>query len=159
MGKECEIMKKEWEELVKSTVVDDNDYELEFFKPVSYDEFVLIEKKLEIKFSSQLSSLLKETNGIKNKRFNEFMVWNIKEIANQTLDWRQYLKDNEFKQTQDYIFFSDNGCGELFGYQVSNGEIVSEKIWIWYPMHNEYECISSDLKNWIVGWFSGQLYT
>ena len=140
----------EWEVLFHSLVEGNEDYDLEYLAPIQTKDTDDLGNRLGLKLSGQLLGFLNECNGIRNRRFNEYVIWPLCEMINSTIAWYDYLKKVEIQQAQQYFFFADNGCGEHFGYRVTSGEIQDERIWIWEPIFNDYTEVATDLKDWAI---------
>lgn len=139
-----------WEMLFNSLVKNCDEYDFEYLKPIEKSDIDDSENRLELKLSGQLLSLLNECNGIRNRRFQDYIIWPLCEMVNNTIAWHDFLRKVEIQQSQQYFFFSDNGCGEHFGYRVTCGEIQDERIWMWEPICNDYTEVATDLKDWVV---------
>lgn len=133
------------------------DIVVEFLPPISTSQVQTIEKTTGIALQGPLLELLQQTNGIRNKRFGDFLVWNDEEIVAQHLNHIEFLKEAELTAKGEYLFFADDGCGEHFGFAAAGGEIKSEEVGIYYPMENRFAIVAQNLYAWAVEWYAGTL--
>ena len=148
-----------WREPFEQTLQDDENYVLRFFEPILSAQIEQIKARVNAKIPHELLELLQQTNGVYNERFNEFIVYNSNKIM-ETIDnhfevLQNYGNDNPKK----FLFFADNGCGELFGYRLGSDSLNTKQIGIYYPISNDFKIICPDLCTWITSWFSGNLET
>lgn len=148
-----------WIELFNDILKDDKNYNLEFFSGISAFKLAKIRKVLNVDLSGELLELLRQTDGILNKRFNDFIVFNSKKIIDYYLHHLEYLSEVESDVLYNYLFFADNGCGEHFGIEINDGMIKTSEISVYYPIENEYRIVAPNLYTWVVEWFSGKLAT
>ena len=64
----------EWEVLFHSLVEGNEDYDLEYLAPIQTKDTEDLENRLGLKLSGQLLSFLNECNGIRNRRFNDYVI-------------------------------------------------------------------------------------
>jgi hypothetical protein len=144
----------DWKSLLKKRY--DN---LSFFDPITMEELSNIKQNTGIELSGDLLELLKQTNGVKenmivNNKIIEigFFVYNSDRIIEMHKIHLEFLQKADINPPYDFLFFSDNGCGESFGFITKNGKIVSSQIGIYYPFDNEFRIIASNLMNWVTEW-------
>ena len=142
--------------------------EVRFFPPASKEQIRKIEDLLNVSIPEELLNILSISNGatqlMENPKTNEMMeigdiYWSVDEIVTNTLNQYQYLKTIESKHKDKYLFFSDNGCGEHFGYNLINGICNDLRIYVYYPIDDEYVVVAENLKEWTTKWVSGKLST
>ena len=132
---------------------------LSFFDPITIKELNNIKQNTGIEISGDLLELLKQTNGIMENMIinNEiieigFLVYNSGKIIETHEIHLEFLQKGNVNPPYNFLFFSDNGCGECFGFITENGRIISNKIGIYYPINNEFNIIASNLMNWVTEW-------
>ena len=142
--------------------------EVKFFPPASKEQIKKIGESLNVSVPEELISILSISNGatqlMENPKTKEMMeieaiYWSVDEIIANTLNQYQYLKTIDSKHKDKYLFFSDNGCGEHFGYKLSNGACYDSRIYVYYPIDDEYVVVAENFKEWATNWFSGKLST
>ena len=131
----------------------------EFFEPITQDELQRVKAVLGIHISGELLALLKETNGIRDKRFGDYAVFDADQIIEYCLEHLEYVDSLGKEAPSEFLFFSDNGCGEHFGFEVVDGQIKSSQVGVYYPIGNEYRIVAPDLYTWAIEWYSGKLET
>lgn len=57
------------------------------------------------------------------------------------------------------LFFSDNGCGDLFCYRILNGCIQTEDIYVWNHEDVSRTWVASSLEEFIKGWITSEIST
>ena len=151
----------DWKTLFKSQ----NGNNLSFFDPITEQELSDIKHNTGIEISGDLLELLKQTNGIMEniivdkKCINSgFIVFNSDEIIKTYKIHLSFLKEAELIPPHQFLFFSDNGCGEGFCFITENGKIISKEISIYYPIENKFFIVAPDLMTWITDWYSGKIY-
>jgi hypothetical protein len=137
-----------------------------FFDPITENELEDIYKNIGIEISGDLLELLRQTNGIMEtmilNNVSEDVGWIIyssKKIIENNKIHLDFLREAECTPPYQLIFFSDNGCGESFGFITKDGKIVSDEIGIYYPISNEFKILASNLKTWAKSWCSGEIKT
>jgi len=100
---------------------------------------------------------------MKHPHNNKFLpiddiLWTVEQIVTNTIAHYDYLKNIDVQCTDKCIFFADNGCGEHFGYKLTEGTI-DMSIYVYYPIDNRFRKIASNIKEWAEGWFSGKIST
>lgn len=61
------------------------------------------------------------------------------------------------KPLNDFLFFSDAGNGDLFGFKISNGSIHSDEVYVWNHEEDSLSIIASSLEKFIKGWIVGEI--
>ena len=148
-----------WREVFEQALQNDNDYVLKFFEPVLPAQIDEIVSKARAGIPRDLLELLRQTNGVYNDRFNEFIVYDSDKILKAFANHLEYLQTIGCDCQENLLFFSDNGCGELFGYRLSDDGLDAKQIGVYYPITNEFRIVCSDLLTWFRDWFSGNLGT
>jgi len=131
-----------------------------FFQPPATNaEIIRISEELNVNAPQKLFTLLSETNGV----FDCFgcpLIWSTAQIVRDNLFFRG-LGDNEdlYKPFDNLLFFSDSGCGDLFGYKLVNGNIQAEDIYVWNHEDDSRMWVASSLEEFIKGWITGEITT
>jgi|GEM_PF-2047528 len=142
--------------------------QVKFFPPASKEQIKKIEYLLNVSVPEELVNILSISNGatqlMENPKTKEMMeieaiYWSADEIIVNTLNQYQYLKTIDSKHKDKYLFFSDNGCGEHFGYKLTNGICIDSRIYVYYPIDDEYVVVAENLKEWAINWYPGKLST
>jgi hypothetical protein len=149
----------DWRTVFVDILAYNKDYDLLFFNPATDDELRGIKLNTGVTVSGDLLDLLKQTNGIKNKCFGDFVVFNSDRIVEAHRLHIDFLKQADITPLRQYLFFADNGCGEGFGFEVYNGQIISNQIGVYYPIGNEFKIVAPDFLTWANEWYSGRLST
>ena len=144
-----------WKELFKEKC----DSTLMFFEPITEQEIKQVEETLDITLSGQLLELLKETNGIKDGRFGDFLVCDSNEIIELYKQHLAFLKISDIQPPHKILFFASNGCGEYFGFRIEDGQIADGTVGVYYPIDNEFRIVATDFKTWAEKWHTGLLST
>lgn len=145
-----------------------HEYDIKLSSPANKEEITKAEQLLNTKIPQELFSLLLISNGanqvMKHPRTNEIIeigsiYWTINDIIDKSLEQYEYLQTISSGDRTKYLFFSDNGCGEYFGYRIQDGECNDRTIYIYYPIDNEYVKVAENLEDWMTKWLSGDLST
>ena len=148
-----------WIELFNDILKNNKNYDLKFFPSISTLALKRIKEILNVDLSGELLELLQQTDGIQNKRFNDFIVYNSENIIKYYLNHLEYLEEIDSNIPRNYLFFADNGCGEHFGLEISNGIIKTSEVGVYYPIENEYRIVAPNFYTWAIEWNSGRLST
>ena len=75
-------------------------------------------------------------------------------LINTVVPMSEDYKDH-YKPLDYLLFFSDSGCGDLFGFAILNGQVQTDDIFVW---DHETDCrnfvavsLEIFLKDWITG--------
>ena len=149
----------DWKDIISGITSNNKDYELSFFDPITEDELSGINLKTGTTVSGDLLSVLKQTNGIVDRRFGEYIVYSSDMIIERHRLHLDFLKVVNTSPPYDYLFFADNGCGECFGFMVQEGQIISDQVGVFYPIDNEFRVVAPDFLTWMNEWYTGRLAT
>ncbi|MGN7388319.1 SMI1/KNR4 family protein [Sporosarcina sp. SAFN-015] len=102
------------------------------YKPsASESEMHQVAEELGVGVSEKLMELYRETNGV----FDSFgcpLIWSISRVVEDNLFFRNFEDYKDIYMPFNHLlFFSDNGCGDLFGYRIANGSIPTDDIYVW----------------------------
>lgn len=128
------------------------------FKPsASNTEIIQITEELNVELPKMLWALFKETNGVFD-RFGCPLIWSTSQIIKDNLFFRNFEDYKDIYMPFDHLlFFSDNGCGDLFGYKILNGRIQTEDIYVWNHEDDSRMWVASSLKVFIKGCILGEI--
>lgn len=101
----------------------------QFQAPATRDAIESVKKKLNIDLPTKLADLYSETNGVYGEYGISF-IWSIEQLVKENLFFWTLDKYRDIQPLETYLFFSDAGNGDLFGYRIENGEIQSEEIYL-----------------------------
>ncbi len=153
-----EVIVIDWRIFFQNIVKDDSNYNLAFFEPITNEQLTELENFLYVRITGDLLDLLMETNGIQNKRFGDYVVFNNEKIKEYHLLHRNFIETAQINSPDDYLFFADNGCGECFGFIIKNG-VTSKEVGVYYPIENEFRIVANSFETWANEWYSGRLST
>ena len=130
-----------------------------FFEPVTDAKLKKIKDITGIEVSGQLLDLLMQSNGIRDKRFGDYLVYGSDQIVDRFEMCSEYhFKSPRFDRSRTLLFFAYDGCGDYFGYEANDGIIISPQIGFFYPIApDEYMTVAPDLYTWATKWFTDTL--
>jgi hypothetical protein len=141
-----------WKEYVSSF---SKDYQFE--EPVTEAEILSIKEELFVELPKVLVALYQETNGIYGV-YGTSLIWSTKQILKENkFFWSLHENRDFIKPLNDFLFFSDAGNGDLFGFKISNGNIQSEEIYVWNHEDDSRSIISASLEEFVKGWMNGEI--
>ncbi|WP_425411977.1 SMI1/KNR4 family protein [Lysinibacillus contaminans] len=144
----CILM--DWKSYVDSFTLD-----VHYTEPTTTEQLDEAEKKLNVKLPTKLSNLLKQTNGIYDQ-FNCPYVWSTNKIIEDNLFFRNFEDYKNLYMPFDHLlFFSDSGCGDLFGFSILNGQVQTDAIFVWNHETDSRNWIASSLEAFLKGWITG----
>ncbi|WP_418895896.1 SMI1/KNR4 family protein [Sporosarcina cyprini] len=130
-----------------------------FKPPAANAELISISEELNVKVPQKLFKLLSETNGV----FDCFgcpLIWSTAQIVRDNLFFRDLGANKDLYMPFDnLLFFSDNGCGDMFCYKLLNGSILAEDIYVWNHEDDSRLWVASSLEEFIRGWITGEITT
>lgn len=127
--------------------------------PASKVEINQITAELGVELPEKLLGLYNETNGVFDS-FNCPLIWSISQVVKDNLFFRNFKDYKDIYMPFNHLlFFSDNGCGDLFGYRILNGTIQTEDIYVWNHEDDSRTWVASSLEEFIKGWITGMITT
>lgn len=138
-----------WKEYLSSFSV-----ECLFRDPATELDLISIEEKLNIVIPKTLLDLFKETNGV----FGHYgipYIWSTEQMIRENLFARK-LHHTMLKKG-NFLFFSDAGNGDLFGYSLLDGMQQNECIYCWNHEDGSVKIIAPSLKEFLKGWIIGEI--
>lgn len=133
--------------------------EYSFKQPASKVEINQILEELGVELPEKLLELYSETNGVFDS-FNCPLIWSTSQIVKDNSFFRNFSDYKDIYMPFDHLlFFSDNGCGDLFGYRILNGDIRTEDIYVWNHENDSRTWVAPSLELFITGWITGEITT
>lgn len=133
--------------------------EYSFKRPASKAEITQITENLSVALPRKLFELYSETDGVFDV-FNCPLIWSTSQVVKDNLFFRNFIDYKDIYMPFDHLlFFSDNGCGDLFGYRILNGYIHTEDIYVWNHEDDSRTWVASSLEGFIKGWITSEITT
>lgn len=131
--------------------------ECQFKASATETDILTIKKELNINMPEKLAELYKETNGVFGN-YGISLIWSTEQIVKENLSFRAIHEYRDSMMPLDtFLFFSDAGNGDLFGYSIVNGRIQNEEIYVWNHEENSWRVIAPSLEDFIKGWITGEI--
>lgn len=113
-------------------------------------EIAKAEQKLGTSFPDELRALLSEMNG------DRWLMFSINEIIETTEDLRSLTE--YYPGIDGYLFFAGNGCGDYYGYSVTeDGSVDASAIYLWLHETNEKMKVAADIPTLIKRYYSDEI--
>lgn len=134
--------------------------EYSFKPPATNEEITHLKEELNIvELPNKLLELLSETNGVFD-RFGCPLIWSTSQIVKDNLFFRNFEVYKDCYMPFDHLlFFSDNGCGDLFGFKILKDIIQTEDIYVWNHEDDSRTWVAGSLEGFIKGWITGEITT
>ncbi len=100
------------------------------------------EAKLGCDFPLELKRCLLEMDG------DGDLYFSAQKIAEENLDIRAALASC-YPDLDQYLFFAGNGCGDYYGYRLTNGQVIHPDILLWDHEVNKAQTVAADLSTLI----------
>lgn len=148
----------DWIELFKGFLKNDlSGRSLEFYDPITEAKLKKIMEVTEIEISGDLLDLLLQTDGIKQVN-DSYWVYSSEQIIKTYIMTQVYFEGTEYEGSRPWLFFSGDGCGDYFAYEVNNGSIISPQIGFFEPISpDKYRIVAPDLFTWALKWHTDTL--
>lgn len=131
--------------------------ECTFKVPATEAEKSLVTTELNVVLPSSLASLYNETNGVYGN-YGISYIWPIELLVKENLFfWTLHEHRDFIKPLDTFLFFSDAGNGDLFGFSIIDGSIQNEDIYVWNHEDDSRRAIASTLEEFIKGWIIGKI--
>lgn len=131
--------------------------ECQFTSPATETEILSIRKELYIDVPNKLARIYNETNGVFGNYGIPF-IWPTEQLVRENLFfWSIHEHQDSMKPLDTFLFFSDAGNGDLFGYLIENGTIQSEDIYVWNHEDDSRRVIAPSIEVFLEGWITGEL--
>lgn len=135
-----------WEEVLLRFVEGNNFIKL---NPPATDEDILnIEKELAIRIPTDLRKMLLEFNGDNN------FLFSTTQIIETNLEIRKLTC---FMPLDCLLFFAGNGCGDYFGYPITEEGIKDWKVYIWEHESDDRVWKANGLKDAIEKYYTDKI--
>ncbi len=149
---------------------DDFSCEPIFYPPTTRGAIADVEAALGARFRSELVAFLMETDGVMDRmRFSTaqgtnrvvdtgYLLWSVDKIRDENLSMRAWAneEDSGYFSLDGFLFCADSGCGDMFGYAITNGDIVSSDIYVWDHEDDSRTKVAPSLRTFIDSWLSGE---
>ena len=127
--------------------------------PASPDQLVGAENALGVQLPKELSSLLRETDGVKDE-YGLDLIWPIRRIRDDNLMFRTYEDFVELYMPFDHLlFFSDAGNGDQFAFVITGGAVRRPDIFVWNHENDSRKWVAPALKIFLEWWQQGNIDT
>jgi hypothetical protein len=141
---------------VWSELISEADKAATFSHPAGEKAIQAASSALSQQLPKDLISLLSETDGVSGE-YGTRLIWDLEEIVARNMDYRlnpDYVES--YMPFEPLLFFADAGCdGILFAFL--SPPILSENIFVWYPIEDTRRWFAPNLETWIRGWLGGTL--
>jgi hypothetical protein len=129
----------------------------EFAKPASQISIEHAEAVLNVRFPTELTSLLKESNGMQGE-YGSAVLWPVERVEADNLKFRTFSDFKELYMPFDaLLFFSDAGNGDQFAYTILRGEVRRGDIFVWDHETDSRTWVAPSLNVFYDWWFKGKL--
>ena len=131
--------------------------ECQFKAPATATALLSIKTELNIKLPKKLTDLYNETNGVYGNYGISF-IWPTEQVIKENIFFWTINEHRDSMELLDtFLFFSDAGNGDLFGYSIKNGSIQNEDIYVWNHEDDSRSLIASSLEEFLRGWIIGEI--
>ena len=131
--------------------------EYQFKVPATKAEVISIKDELNVELPNKLEELYNGTNGVYGN-YGSSLIWSTEQLVKENLFFRTIHECRDFMMPLDnFLFFSDAGNGDLFGYTILNGRIQNDDIYVWNHEDDSRTVIASSLEEFIKGWATGEI--
>jgi len=131
--------------------------EFQFKAPATTTDLLLIKTELNVDPPNKLTDLYSETNGVYGNYGISF-IWSTKQMVKENMYfWNVQEHRCSTKPLNNFLFFSDAGNGDLFGYSIKNGSIQTEDIYVLDHEDDSRRVVASSLEQFIKDWIGGKI--
>jgi hypothetical protein len=128
-----------------------------FSKGASRESVRLAEAQLDVAFPDELTTLLLETDGIKDK-YGAGVIWPVEQLVRDNLAFRTHPDFPELYMPFDcLLFFADSGNGDQFAWPVLRGRIRRPDVFRWDHETDARIWAAGSLLRYIEGILSGAI--
>jgi hypothetical protein len=107
--------------------------------PAKPKSIKIAEVKLKCSFPEDLKAYLTEIDG------DGDLFLSVERIVTENLSIRAALAEC-YPDLDQYLFFAGNGCGDYYGYRLSNGHAPNNEIILWEHEDNSDRTVASNLR-------------
>jgi hypothetical protein len=132
----------------------------EFSEPAPQEEIDALGESLGMSLPDDLAALLRETNGVHDRKAYLTFLWSCGEIERENFRLRSEKTFLEtYKPLDSLLFFGRAGSdGILFAYSMeSESSAHAREIIAWVPIPDTRNTVASSLADFIRGWLTGNL--
>lgn len=141
-----------WRELISTL-----DGTAVFNEGASADRIAELTMQLGTEPPQSLTELLAETDGVQDQ-YGGCLIWSTADIERQNAEMRSNpLYRRQYMPLEHYLFFSDAGDGELFGFGILGKEVKSDSVYVWNPVNDGRAWVAPSLQQFLEWWISGKL--
>ncbi|WP_432890347.1 SMI1/KNR4 family protein [Kribbella sp. CA-245084] len=120
--------------------------------PADPGEIAAVELRLGVAFPGELRGLYEVTDGIFDKPGEWFVMWRLVDVARWNLEaWSGW----ESEARRELLGFGDDGAGDPFCVALDG----KPTIFTWSPIEQEARPLAPSLREFWLGWVSGQIKT
>jgi cell wall assembly regulator SMI1 len=128
------------------------DDRLELQPPADPGEIAAVELRLGIRFPAELRGLYEAMDGVYDRPGEWFVMWRLGDVARWNLEaWNGW----ESEARRRFLGFGDDGTGNPFCVAL-DGEST---IFTWSPIEQEARPLALGLREFWLGWLSGEIKT
>ena len=135
-------------ELLKPFMAD-NEY-IKPGPPATAEMILLAEKSMDVDFPDELKALLSEFDG------DRYLCFSCNEIVGTNKSVREGLSEY-YEGLCDLLFIAGNGCGDYYGYRITNKACISGSIIIWEHETNETHEVARSLAEMIELYYTDKI--
>ena len=119
-------------------------------QPAMEAQIRLAEEQLKLSFPEELQQLLLELNG------DRWLLLSAEEIAETNLSLREALAEC-YEGLENLLLIARNGCGDYYGYRISDGEVCADGIIFWEHETNEHRVVAGSLAEMIELYYTDRI--
>lgn len=151
-----------WEVYIRGIESADLGWVCEFCSPVGEGTLSRMSAALRLtKIPTELEELYHQTNGVKlllEGMYIGDLIWPVEKVLQTNREYRQSTTLSEiYSSHEPMLFFSDSGCGDLFGFSVGDG-LGQPDVFVWNHEEESRTWVAPDLKSFVAGWLTGEIH-
>lgn len=141
-----------WRELIQSL-----DEHASFSPGVSPTQIASLEAVLGTPLPADLRGLLGETDGARYSEYDLHLIWPLAMILEENQSHRTDPVFADYMPLNHYLFFSDAGDGELFGFGITKAGEVRDDIYRWNRIDDGRSWAAPNLRTFIEWWLTNKI--
>ena len=142
----------DWKSYIASFAID-----VHYAEPATTEQLDEVVEQLNVKLPPMLLGLLKQTNGVFDYHKCP-VVWSTDQMIEDNLFFRNFEDYKDIYMRFDHLlFFSDSGCGDLFGFAILNGQVQTDAIFVWDHETDSRTWIAASLETFLKGWMTDEI--
>lgn len=138
-----------WKEFIVSLTAD-NQY-VKPNAPATIEQVQEVENKLEVILQKDIKDLLFELNG------DSDLILSTQQIIDYNLMTRKMMMydidEDDYQPVDHYLFVAGDGCGDYYGYEITDDGIKDDNIYMWNHEGTDVNCnfikVANNLKELI----------